>query len=76
MANGEIDYGAVLSDMKAKRMALDSAITGLEQWLSLKSVEGQTDATLGTPPDRTGAPGEIDRIRFSARASPMPFGSA
>ena len=34
MAN-EIDYNAVLADMEAKRAALDSAIIGIRQWLSL-----------------------------------------
>jgi hypothetical protein len=43
MAN-EIDYTAVLADMEAKRTALDSAIAGIRQWLSLG---GGSEDTLG-----------------------------
>jgi hypothetical protein len=44
MAN-DIDYGAVLADLKAKRDALDNAIKGIERWLSL----GGTDPTKDEP---------------------------
>jgi HB1, ASXL, restriction endonuclease HTH domain len=68
MSNGEIDYGAVLSDLKAKRAALDSAILGLEQWLSLKGTEAQGVPTIA--PDRTGAPGEIRSDTFFGMSIP------
>ncbi|MFZ1889767.1 MAG: helix-turn-helix domain-containing protein [Candidatus Binataceae bacterium] len=45
MAN-EIDYTAVLADMEAKRAALDSAIAGIRQWLSLG---GGYEETSGAP---------------------------
>jgi DNA-directed RNA polymerase delta subunit len=47
MAN-EIDYTAVLADMEAKRTALDSAIAGIRQWLSLGG--GSEDTSGATSP--------------------------
>jgi DNA-directed RNA polymerase delta subunit len=47
MAN-EIDYAAVLADMEAKRAALDSAIAGIRQWLSLGG--GSEDTSGATSP--------------------------
>lgn len=47
MAN-EIDYSAVLSDLEAKRAAIDSAIAGVRQMLNLGAEQGVGGATSGT----------------------------
>ena len=84
MAN-EIDYAAVLMDLRAKRSALDSAINGLEQWMSFKGSEVQIDSSFTTVSDRTGAPGEIrsdaffgmtipDAIRACLKITKQPLG--
>jgi|GEM_PF-996497 len=65
----EIDYTAVLADLKAKRNALDAVIGGLEQWLSLKGSEVEIGpANSGT--DRTGAPGEVRSDSFFGQSIP------
>lgn len=42
MAGNEIDYGAVLADLEAKRSAIDSAIAGVRQMLNLGAEQGVT----------------------------------
>jgi hypothetical protein len=44
----EIDYSAVLSDLEAKRAAIDSAIAGVRQMLNLGAEQGVGGATSGT----------------------------
>ena len=68
--SNEIDYVAVLADLKAKRSALDSAITGLEQWLSLKTGENLEVNTTLARVDRTGLPGEIQSDTFFGMSIP------
>ncbi len=68
--SNDIDYAAVLMDLKAKRSALDSAITGLEQWLSLKTGQiPEVNQTLARV-DRTGQPGEIQSDTFFGTSIP------
>jgi len=69
MAN-DIDYAAVLSDLKAKRAALDSVITGMEQWLSLKGGDVQVDSSYIGPAERTGTPGEVRSDSFFGMTIP------
>lgn len=84
MAN-EIDYMAVLTDLRAKRSALDGAIGALEQWMSFKGGDVQVDSSFVSIPDRTGAPGEIrsdaffgmtipDAIRACLKITKQPLG--
>ena len=84
MAN-EIDYMAVLTDLKAKRSTLDGAISSLEQWISFKGGDNQIDSSFGSIPDRTGGPGKIrsdaffgmtipDAIRACLKITKQPLG--
>jgi hypothetical protein len=68
--NGEIDYAAVLADLKAKRSALDVVIGGLEQWLSLKGGEVEVDPTYAASAERTGTPGEVRSDSFFGMTIP------
>ena len=42
MATETIDYAAVLSDLEAKRAAIDAAIAGVRQMLNLGAEQGMT----------------------------------
>ena len=44
MSDGEIDYAAVLSDLKARRDKLDAAISGIEAVIGIRASE-----SAGTP---------------------------
>jgi hypothetical protein len=62
MRNDEIDYKAVLADLKVKRSILDSAIAALEQWQELDggdtilSIQNKSDAIqLGSPEKKINA---------------------
>lgn len=40
----DVDYGAVLADLKAKRDKLDAAIAGIETMLDIRELSGETTA--------------------------------
>lgn len=50
MAGNEIDYGAVLADLEAKRSAIDNAIAGVRQMLNLGAEQGVATAPNGKEP--------------------------
>lgn len=60
--NSQIDYPAVLADLKAKRAALDSAISAIEQIVS--SLPTSVAATGGRVAPSNGAPAQIESDTF------------
>lgn len=48
MPESEVDYAAVLADLKAKREKLDAAIAGIETMMGLRTAEGAATAANST----------------------------
>jgi len=69
MAN-EIDYAAVLADMEAKRAALDSAIAGIRQWLSLGGGSEESQGTPTVPSEKKPEPPEVKFDTFFGLSIP------
>jgi predicted DNA-binding protein (UPF0251 family) len=62
MAN-EIDYMAVLADLKAQRQALDNIIDGLERWLKGAAIPQRDSGSTLAPRYSTATTTNSDRIQ-------------